>query len=154
MRWPPLSPPAATMTCCACGAAPMRWPLSLATGDGADLLTAFRRAANILRIEEKKDSASYDGAIAAAALVEPAESALRDGLERAGRDIGEALAAERFDAAMRALARLRAPVDRFFEEVTVNAGSAELRANRLRLLSRVRSALSGVADFAKIEGGA
>lgn len=125
----------------------------LATGDGADLLAAFRRAANILRIEEKKDGVRHDGPVAATALAEPAESALCAGLDRAGRDIADALAAERFDAAMRALALLRAPVDRFFEEVTVNAESAELRANRLRLLSRVRSALAGVADFAKIEGG-
>ena len=125
----------------------------LATGDGADLLAAFRRAANILRIEEKKDGVRHDGPVAATALAEPAEAALCAGLDRAGRDIADALAAERFDAAMRALALLRAPVDRFFEEVTVNAESAELRANRLRLLSRVRSALAGVADFAKIEGG-
>ena len=125
----------------------------LATGDGADLLAAFRRAANILRIEEKKDGILHDGPVAATALAEPAESALCAGLDRAGRDIADALAAERFDAAMRALALLRAPVDRFFEEVTVNAEPAELRANRLRLLSRVRSALAGVADFAKIEGG-
>lgn len=125
----------------------------LATGDGADLLAAFRRAANILRIEERKDGARHDGPVAAAALAEPAESALCAGLDRAERDIADALGAERFDAAMRALALLRAPVDRFFEEVTVNAESAELRANRLRLLSRVRSALAGVADFARIEGG-
>ena len=125
----------------------------LATGDGADLLAAFRRAANILRIEEKKDGVRHDGPVAATALAEPAESALCAGLDRAGRDIADAIAAERFDAAMRALALLRAPVDRFFEEVTVNAESAELRANRLRLLSRVRSALADVADFAKIEGG-
>lgn len=125
----------------------------LATGDGADLLAAFRRAANILRIEEKKDGVRHDGPVAATALAEPAEAALCAGLDRAGRDIADAIAAERFDAAMRALALLRAPVDRFFEEVTVNAESAELRANRLRLLSRVRSALAGVADFAKIEGG-
>lgn len=125
----------------------------LATGDGADLLAAFRRAANILRIEERKDGTRHDGPVAAAALAEPAESALCAGLDRAERDIADALAAERFDAAMRALALLRAPVDRFFEEVTVNAESAELRANRLRLLSRVRSALAGVADFARIEGG-
>ena len=125
----------------------------LATADGADLLAAFRRAANILRIEEKKDGVRHDGPVAATALAEPAESALCAGLDRAGRDIADAIAAERFDAAMRALALLRAPVDRFFEEVTVNAESAELRANRLRLLSRVRSALAGVADFAKIEGG-
>ena len=125
----------------------------LATGDGADLLAAFRRAANILRIEERKDGARHDGPVTAAALAEPAESALCAGLDRAERDIADALGAERFDAAMRALALLRAPVDRFFEEVTVNAESAELRANRLRLLSRVRSALAGVADFARIEGG-
>ena len=124
----------------------------LATADGADLLAAFRRAANIVRMEEKRDGAAHRGAVDAEALAEPAEIALAGGLDRAGRAIAAALSDERFDDAMRALAALRGPVDRFFDEVTVNAPDARLRANRLRLLARIREALSAVADFSKIEG--
>ncbi len=124
----------------------------LGTGDGADLLRAFRRAANIVRVEERKDGATWDGAVDRHALAEPAEIALHGRLGAVGREIGEALGEERFDGAMRALATLREPVDRFFDEVTVNAASSSVRANRLRLLSRIRSSLSDVADFSKIEG--
>lgn len=124
----------------------------LATDAGADLLRAFRRAAGIVRIEEKKDRAKHDGAIDPGALAEPAEAALHEGLDRAGHAIGAALARERFDEAMGALAALRGPVDRFFDEVTVNAADPRLRANRLALLARIRAALMDVADFSKIEG--
>ena len=124
----------------------------LDTAAGADLLAAFRRAANIVRREEKRDGAAHDGPVERGALTQPAELALADGLDRAARDIAGALAGERFDDAMRALARLRGPVDRFFDEVTVNAAEPRLRANRLRLLARIREALSAVADFSKIEG--
>ena len=124
----------------------------LETADGADLLRAFRRAARIVGIEERKDGARYDGAVCRDALAAPAEVALHEGLEAAAARISAALAAERFGDAMRALAALRGPVDRFFDEVTVNAPDPRLRANRLRLLSRIRAALSDVADFSKIEG--
>ena len=124
----------------------------LETADGADLLRAFRRAARIVGIEERKDGARHDGAVSRDALAAPAEVALHEGLEAAAARISAALAAERFGDAMRALAALRGPVDRFFDEVTVNAPDPRLRANRLRLLSRIRAALSDVADFSKIEG--
>ena len=86
----------------------------LDTDDGGNLLGAFRRAGNIVRIEEKKDRARHDGAVDAEALAAPAEIALHERLAAASREIGAALNAERYDGAMRALAALRGPVDRFF----------------------------------------
>jgi glycyl-tRNA synthetase beta chain len=120
--------------------------------DGANLLTAYRRAANILRIEEKKDGAGYDQAADAGALVQAEEKALKDALDTARAKTAEALAEEDFAAAMAAMAGLRDPVDAFFDEVTVNAEDADLRANRLRLLSEIRATLHQVADFSQIEG--
>jgi glycyl-tRNA synthetase beta chain len=124
----------------------------LGSEDGANLLTAYKRASNIVRIEEAKDKKHYDGGIAEALLSEAAEKALSAGLARAGNEIGTALGREDFAAAMAALARLRPPVDAFFDKVTVNCAEPALRANRLKLLAGIRSALGGVADFAKIEG--
>jgi glycyl-tRNA synthetase beta chain len=124
----------------------------LATPDGANLLVAYRRAANILKIEEKKDGRSYDAPADPALLTQTEEQALDTALKDAGAKIAAALAAEKFQDAMRAISALRAPVDRFFDKVTVNCDDANLRANRLRLLSRIRAALGGVADFSRIEG--
>ena len=124
----------------------------LGTDDGANLQVAYARAANIVRIEEKKDKTSYDQPVDGALLVEAAEKNLHSRLEAAGPRIDAAVADERFADAMAVLAELRAPVDAFFDHVTVNCDEPELRANRLRLLSRIRSALEGVADFSKIEG--
>ena len=124
----------------------------LATADGANVLVAYRRAANILRIEEKKDARSYDAPADPALLTVPEEKALDAALGETAPKIAAALAAEKFTDAMRTLSALRAPVDRFFDKVTVNCDDANLRVNRLRLLSRIRAALGGVADFAKIEG--
>jgi glycyl-tRNA synthetase beta chain len=122
----------------------------LGTQEGADLLAAYKRAANILRIEERKDG-QHESAVDAALLREPAEMALHDALGNAGA--AEALiAAERFGDAMAVLAGLRAPLDAFFANVTVNADDAALRTNRLRLLAGVRRAMNGVADFGAIEG--
>ncbi|HEV7266026.1 MAG TPA: glycine--tRNA ligase subunit beta [Falsiroseomonas sp.] len=118
---------------------------------GANLLTAYRRAANILRIEEKKDG-PHTGPVDTALLAAPEEQALAAALDAAEPAVTAALAAEDFAAAMSALAALRAPVDAFFERVTVNDPDAELRRNRLRLLSRLRTAMDAVADFSKIEG--
>lgn len=124
----------------------------LDTEDGAALLAGYRRAANILKIEEKKDGEIYDGSPDAKALIEPAEKALADALETASADAAKALKAENFEGAMRALASLRAPVDAFFEAVTVNADDPMLRRNRLVLLSRIRAAVQAVADFDRLEG--
>jgi len=124
----------------------------LDTDDGANLLTAYKRASNIVRIEEKKDGASYDGEADARLFEQPEESGLHGQLDLAKGRISDALERERFGEAMAVLAELRAPVDAFFDHVTVNCEDAGLRVNRLRLLSQIRSALGGVADFSHIEG--
>ena len=124
----------------------------LATDDGANLLTAYRRAGNIVKIEEKKDGVVYDGDVDAGALQEDEEKAVVDGLAEATSHAEAALGDERFADAMAALSGLRAPVDAFFDEVTVNCDDAGLRENRLRLLSGIRHALDRVADFSRIEG--
>jgi glycyl-tRNA synthetase beta chain len=127
----------------------------LETDDGRNLLAGYKRAANILRIEEKKDGRAYEAEPDAALIAsagEPEERALADALAVARRDASAAVAAEDFAGAMRALSTLRAPVDAFFEKVTVNAEDAGLRANRLALLNALRAATREVADFSKIEG--
>ncbi|UHC16654.1 glycine--tRNA ligase subunit beta [Methylobacterium currus] len=124
----------------------------LDTEDGRNLLAGYRRAANILRIEEKKDGRAYDAAPDQALLSLTEESALADALRTAGAEAGRAVAAEDFEGAMRALSTLRAPVDAFFDTVTVNAEDAALRANRLALLNGLRAATREVADFSRIGG--
>ena len=124
----------------------------LDTEDGHNLLAGYRRAANILRIEEKKDSRVYDAAPDAALLQQPEERALWDALSREAEGARPAIAREDFEGAMLALSRLRAPVDAFFDKVTVNADDPALRENRLRLLNALRAATRAVADFSKIEG--
>lgn len=120
--------------------------------DGANLLAGYKRAANILRIEEKKDGAAHDGAVDAAWLKQDEEKALNTALTEANAQVTAAIGKEDFGAAMKALAGLRAPVDAFFDKVTVNADEKELRGNRLRLLNSIRSTFNLVADFSKIEG--
>jgi glycyl-tRNA synthetase beta chain len=117
-----------------------------------NLLAAHKRAANIVRIEEKKDNARYDGGIDPAALVEEPEKALNAALSKVSESAKAAVAREDFTGAMSAMAQLRAPVDAFFDKVTVNDKDPKLRANRLRMLSAINATLSAVADFSKIEG--
>lgn len=124
----------------------------LSTDDGATLLAGYKRAVNILRIEEKKDATTFDGAPDASLLVEPEEKALAQAVTTATVAAAKAVAEEDFAAAMAALARLRAPVDAFFDKVTVNAEDAKVRVNRLRLLAQIRNSLHTVADFSKVEG--
>ncbi len=124
----------------------------LKTDDGANLLAGVKRAANILAIEEKKDKTSYVGDYDIKLLVEKEEAALAAAIEQAKQDTVAALNVENFTGAMNALADLRAPVDAFFEKVTVNAPDPALRANRLKLLSEIRAATLNVADFSKISG--
>ncbi len=126
----------------------------LGTDDGKNLLAGYKRAANILRIEEKKDGRAYDAApdAARAASGQPEERALAEALDAARAEASAAVAAEDFSGAMRALSRLRAPVDAFFEKVTVNADDPALRENRLLLLNALRAATREVADFSRIEG--
>lgn len=120
--------------------------------DGANLLSAYRRASNIVRIEEKKDGVRHGGGIDSDALVEPAEMALNESLNVACQIIDAELKKGNFGKALRALAELREPVDRFFAEVRVNDEDSRLRENRLRLLARIRDSLSTVADFSLIKG--
>ncbi len=124
----------------------------LASEDGANLLIAYRRAANIVRIEEKKDGTSHGGAVEAGLLRQPEEMALAERIGEVRPEAAAAVADERFPDAMAALARLRQPVDAFFDKVTVNTDDAAVRANRLRLLSQIVGAMQDMADFSKIEG--
>jgi glycyl-tRNA synthetase beta chain len=127
----------------------------LETEDGQNLLAGYRRAANILRIEEKKDGRAYDAAPDLGLIGEKGqieEKALAVSLDQARREAESAVSAEDFEGAMRALSRLRGPVDAFFDRVTVNAEDPGLRENRLRLLNAIREATRSVADFSRIEG--
>ncbi len=124
----------------------------LGTEDGANLLAGTKRAANILRAEEKKDGSAIDGRPHADHLVEQAEIDLAAAIDTARSALRDALKNEDFAAAMTALAGLRAPVDRFFDDILVNADDPALRLNRLRLLAEIREATLEVADFSKIAG--
>ncbi len=124
----------------------------LGTEDGENLLAGAKRAANILRIEEKKDKTTYSGEPLGALLVEPAERSLAAAIAKVKFDTKAAIDVENFDGAMRALSELRAPVDAFFEHVTVNTDDSSLRVNRLKLLAQIRDATFTVADFSKISG--
>lgn len=124
----------------------------LVSDDGANLLIAYRRAANILRIEEKKDGRSYNQDIDSALLTEEAEIALTMRLEDVTGLVSGSINHDEFEAAGIAAATLRKPVDDFFEKVTVNAEDPDIRANRLRLLSGIRNLLDKLADLSKIEG--
>ena len=124
----------------------------LDSDDGENLLTAYRRAANILRIEEIKEDRSYHGAPTASLLKLPEEAGLADALKSAAAVARRGLDKEEYGEAMTALAGLREPMDRFFDEVTVNDPDPALRENRLLLLSNIRAVMDSVADFAMIEG--
>ncbi len=124
----------------------------LATDDGKNLLAGVKRASNILRIEEKKDSKSYAGTPDAALLKEPEEKALAAAVATAKAEAAAAVGQEDFAAAMTAMAKLRPFVDAFFNKVTVNADDKAVRANRLTLLNEIREATRAVADFSRIEG--
>jgi glycyl-tRNA synthetase beta chain len=124
----------------------------LETDDGANLLIGVKRASNILAIEEKKDGRSHAGAPDGALLVAPEEKGLAAAIAKVKFDTQAAINVENFAGAMRALSELRAPVDSFFDHVTVNTDDARLRANRLRLLSEIRAATLTVADFSRIAG--
>jgi glycyl-tRNA synthetase beta chain len=152
----------------------------IATEDGANLLAAYKRAANILKKEQWhgtegeiprtgeedplavvddpdlwpviRDKMAERHAGHDAQALEPAEAALVEALDRAEPEATAAVGREDFEAAMQALAALRAPIDRFFDEVTVNTDDPARRAARLDLLARFRAAVHNVADFSRIEG--
>jgi len=125
----------------------------LDTDDGKNLLAGYRRAVNILKIEEKKDGAgAYDDHHAPNLRIEPQEHKLAAAIARAREETAEKLHKEDFEGAMHGLAKLREPVDAFFDHVTVNADNKDLRLNRLRLLNELRVVMLGVADFGKVAG--
>ena len=124
----------------------------LDTDDGKNLLAGNKRAVNIIRIEEKKDNATYASAPDPQLYTQAEERALAEGIEVARKEASAAVAHEDFAAAMAALAKLRPAVDAFFDKVTVNVDDAALRANRLKLLNQIREATLAVADFSRIEG--
>jgi len=127
----------------------------LATDDGKNLLSGFKRAVNILKAEEKKDGPdAYSHRHAANLRIEHEEHKLAAAVARAREETAERLEKEDFAGAMRALSKLREPVDAFFDKVTVNADNADLRLNRLRLLAELRRVMMGVADFGKVAGEA
>jgi glycyl-tRNA synthetase beta chain len=123
----------------------------LETDDGANLLVAYRRAANIVRIEEKKDKKSYLGEVPEADLGAPEATALLAAIATTEATALAHLGGEDFTAAMAALAALRGPVDVFFGKVTVNADSPAQRSARLLLLARIVAAMGKLADFSKLE---
>ncbi len=124
----------------------------LATDDGANLLAGYKRAAQLLKAEEKKGPLPY-GAVATGLPNQPAEeTALAFAAAAAASAVDAALEAEDFAAAMTALAALRGPVDAFFTAVMVNSDVAEERENRLKLLVQVRGVMNRVADFSQIAG--
>jgi glycyl-tRNA synthetase beta chain len=124
----------------------------LGTESGSNLLAAYRRGSNIVRIEEKKDGTSYGQAPDSGLLEQDEEKALARALADAQARAVPLLEREDFSGCMAALSDLRGPLDAFFDRVTVNTDRPELRANRLRVLSQIRSTLDRVAEFSRIEG--
>jgi len=123
----------------------------LDTDDGKNLLAGTKRAANILRIEEKRDGKAYDGAPDAALYSLDEEKTLAKAIDQVKAEAGAAVAKEDFAAAMSAMAKLRPAVDAFFDKVKVNDDDAKVRENRLKLLNEIRAATRAVADFSKIQ---
>ncbi|MDX3967697.1 MAG: glycine--tRNA ligase subunit beta [Bradyrhizobium sp.] len=123
----------------------------LDTDDGKNLLAGTKRASNILSIEEKKDKRSFDGAPDTALYSLDEEKALAKAIGEVKAEASAAVAKEDFAAAMSAMAKLRPPVDAFFDKVRVNDDDAKVRENRLKLLNEIRSATRAVADFSKIQ---
>jgi len=124
----------------------------LDTEDGKNLLAGYKRATNIIRIEEKKDSREYTGMPEPKLYKQAEEKALAQAIDAAKAEATRAIEKEDFAAAMTAMAKLRPAVDTFFDKVTVNVEDKPLRENRLKLLNEIRAATRAVADFSKIEG--
>jgi glycyl-tRNA synthetase beta chain len=124
----------------------------LSTDDGKSLLAGYKRATNILRIEEKKDGRSYHGKPDPHLYLQKEERELAVSIAAVKTEAAKAVAREDFEGAMHAIATLRAFVDAFFEKVTVNVTISDHRENRLKLLNEIREATRAVADFSRIEG--
>ncbi|AWL97800.1 MULTISPECIES: glycine--tRNA ligase subunit beta [Bradyrhizobium] len=123
----------------------------LESDDGKNLLAGIKRASNILGIEEKKDKRSFEGAPDVALYSLAEEKALAKAIGEVQAEASAAVVREDFAAAMSAMAKLRPPVDAFFDKVRVNDDDAKVRENRLKLLNEIRSATRAVADFSKIQ---
>ncbi|UQD74984.1 glycine--tRNA ligase subunit beta [Bradyrhizobium japonicum] len=123
----------------------------LESDDGKNLLAGIKRASNILSIEEKKDKRAFDGAPDAALYGLDEEKALAKAIGEVQAEASAAVAREHFAGAMSAMAKLRPPVDAFFDKVRVNDDDPKVRENRLKLLNEIRSATRAVADFSKIQ---
>jgi glycyl-tRNA synthetase beta chain len=119
--------------------------------EGANLLSAYRRATNIVRIEEKKDKKTYIAKVDPKLLTLHEETTLYKALEESESEINQALASYDFIKIMKKLAQLRPAVDQYFDKVTVNAPEAQVRENRLSTLALIRATLGRVVDFSKIE---
>jgi len=128
----------------------------LDTEDGKNLLAGYKRATNIIRIEEKKDGRKYIDRPDQARYRQEEEKALARAIDTVRAEASAAVQREDYEAAMRAMAKLRSYVDVFFDKVTVNVAEGtekkELRENRLKLLNQIRVATEAVADFSCIEG--
>ncbi|MEY9107659.1 glycyl-tRNA synthetase beta chain [Bradyrhizobium yuanmingense] len=123
----------------------------LDSDDGKNLLAGTKRASNILAIEEKRDKREYDHEPDAALYSLAEEKALAKAIGEVKAEASAAVAKEDFAAAMSAMAKLRPPVDAFFDKVRVNDDDPKVRENRLKLLNEIRSATRAVADFSKIQ---
>ncbi|MEA1841736.1 MULTISPECIES: glycine--tRNA ligase subunit beta [Agrobacterium] len=119
--------------------------------DGRNLLAGAKRATQLLAAEEKKGTVVANS-VSEELLKLDAEKALYAAIKTASADAAKAVETEDFRSAMQALSTLRAPVDKFFEDVLVNDEDAAIRANRLALLKAIREATGTVADFSKITG--
>ncbi|PXA90829.1 glycine--tRNA ligase subunit beta [Nostoc sp. 3335mG] len=124
----------------------------LATDDGKNLLAGYKRAANILAAEEKKDGRTYAGAVEQDAFKLPEEEALAFAVDAVHAAVAAHVGRDDYRGAMAELATLRAPVDAFFTAVLVNDADPAVRANRLNLLARLRDTMHLVADFGKVAG--
>ena len=124
----------------------------LDTEDGKNLLSGYKRATNIIRIEERRDAREYVGRPNPSLYRQDEERALASAIDTAKAEASAAVAREDFEAAMGAMAKLRPHVDAFFDKVTVNVEDKQLRENRLNLLNEIRAATRTVADFSRIEG--
>ncbi len=124
----------------------------LETEDGASLLVLYRRAANILTKEEKRDGQEYSGNADSALFELDQERELFALMNDTLASSSQGIVSEDFETAMTELSKLRSPVDKFFDDVTVNADDPKVRVNRLHLLSQIRSVFGNVSDFSKIEG--
>jgi glycyl-tRNA synthetase beta chain len=125
----------------------------LSSEDGVNLVAGYKRAGNIVAIEEKKDGVSYKGnELVTKVLSQQEEINLAMELMKIPATLEKHIAAEAFIEAMLTLSTLRHPIDLFFDKIMVNCEDRELRANRLRLLAKIRDDMDSVANFALIEG--